>query len=47
MVNQQQRRRGVVVRTLIGGMLVVLLLPILEPLIVGTLITRTIHGVMC
>jgi hypothetical protein len=44
-VNRQPRRRGVVVRVLIGGMLVVLLLPILAPLIVGTLVTRAIHGV--
>ena len=34
-----------IVRMLIGGMLVVLSLPILAPLIVGTLITRAIHGV--
>ena len=32
-------------RVLIGGMLVVLLLPILAPLIVGALVTRAIHGV--
>jgi hypothetical protein len=34
-----------IVRMLIGGMLVVLLLPILAPLIAGTLVTRAIHGV--
>jgi hypothetical protein len=30
---------------LIGGMLVVMSLPILAPLIVGTLVTGAIHGV--
>ena len=32
-------------RVLIGGRLVGLSLPILAPLIVGTLVTRAIHGV--
>lgn len=45
MVNRQPRRRGAVVRVLIGGRLVGLSLPILAPLIVGTLVTRAIHGV--
>jgi tetrahydromethanopterin S-methyltransferase subunit E len=44
-VNRPPRRRGVAVRMIIGGMLVVLLLPILAPLIVGALVTRAIHGV--
>jgi len=33
------------VRMLIGGVLVVLLLPILAPLIIGALVTEAIHGV--
>ena len=45
MVNRQPRRRGVAVRMLTGGTLLVLLLPILAPLIVGALVTRAIHGV--
>ncbi|HEY2201348.1 MAG TPA: hypothetical protein VGH56_05640 [Solirubrobacteraceae bacterium] len=45
MVNQPARRRDVIVRMLIGGVLVVLLLPILAPLILGTLVTRAIQGV--
>ena len=45
MVNQHQRRRDVIVRMLIGGVLLLLSLPVLSPLIVGTLITRAIYGV--
>lgn len=45
MVNQQPRGRGMIVRVLIGGMLVLLSLPLLSPLIFGALITRAIHGV--
>lgn len=45
MLKENTRRPGVIVRMLVGGMLVLLSLPILLPLIVGTLITGAIHGV--
>lgn len=45
MVNESTRRPGVIVRTLVGGMLVLLSLPILAPLIAGTLITGAINRV--
>ena len=32
------------VRMLVGGTLLLLLLPILAPLILGLLVTRTVHG---
>jgi hypothetical protein len=44
-VNRQPRTRWVIVRMLFGGMMVLLSLPLLSPLMVGTLITRAIYGV--
>ena len=45
MVKEHTRRPGVIVRMLVGGMLIVLSLPLISPLIVGTVITRAIYGV--
>ena len=45
MVKEYTRRPGVIVRMLAGGMLVLLSLPLLLPLIVGTLISGAINGV--
>ena len=45
MVNREQRSRGVIVRALIGGLMVLLELPLLSPLIVGTLVAWTVRGV--
>lgn len=45
MVNQHQPRRAVILRMLIGGVLLLLSLPLLSPLIVGTVIAGAIRGV--
>lgn len=45
MIDPQPRLRVVIPRMLIGGMLVLLSLPLLLPLIVGTVVTRLIVGV--
>jgi hypothetical protein len=44
-VKEYTPKPGVIMRTLVGGMLVLLSLPLLLPLIVGTLITGAINRV--
>jgi hypothetical protein len=44
-VSRQPRRRAVIMRALIGGLLVLLELPVLLPLIVAAAVTWTIRGV--
>ena len=45
MLEEHARTPGVILRMLVGGMLVLLSLPLLLPLIVGTLVTGVINGV--
>lgn len=44
MLKEHTRTPGGIARLLVGGMLVLLSLPLLLPLIIGTLITGAING---